>query len=505
MKRIFSILSVLCALVFFVDPFAFSQTILDLTSNITVTDTLFVLANTLAPSYVPAQGWTPDRAEKWSRIYHIEHEQLKIFDETYTGVSWSRRGPSKNDVVTAAPIKVDTDLVDSGFVKRTEMDSPLFNDSVSRLNSGRLRKQKRTGHENTTSKRYLATPLALWFDSVKEEDSEIAQQEMATGDMVGRLNDQLTRHTAQYKDDEHLITLNAGYPQFVYRTIGMVQGLGDGATVTGDSGMAVYNPPTENPNTFVYGGGVISEAAYDANQTTHSTNILTEMNKVTATDKPSLAMLQKINTYVLQKKMVGVEIANTGKGRSYVIMLVSPKFMEVLKADSAFQTLYNKGFMGFGYDHPLIKDEDIKFENLIIRSEEKLLDPQWAASVSFNATGVAGGNAALGEATDTVFDVTGSGEDKEVAITWGTRTAGTDFAGSTDYSELTKFYLMGADSMVYVPGNPYAIGPRDTNDYGRITALGCKHIFGIHRTDWTNAAKEITLNQSSAVGYCWIG
>jgi len=141
MKRIFSILSLLCALVLFVDPSLFGATVAEVISDLTVTDTLFVLANTLAPSYVPAQGWTPDRAEKWSRIYHIEHEQLKVFDETYTGVSWSRRGPSKNDVVTAAPIKVDTDLVDSGFVKHTEMDSPLFNDSASRK-------------ENRTRKRY---------------------------------------------------------------------------------------------------------------------------------------------------------------------------------------------------------------------------------------------------------------------------------------------------------------------------------------------------------------
>jgi len=364
--------------------------------------------------------------------------------------------------------------------------------------------EKRTGHENVTSKRYLATPLALWFDSVKEEDSEIAEQEMATGDMVGRLNDQLTRHTAQYKDDEHLVTLNAGYPQFVYRTIGMVQGLADGATVTGDSGMSVYNPPTENPNTFVFASGNISEAAYNATQATHSANIQTELNKITATDKPGLALLAKINTYVLQKKMVGVDVSNKGKGTSYVIMLVSPKFMEVLKADSDFQNLYSDGFMGFGYEHPLIKYEDIKYENLIIRAEEKLLDPQWAANVSFNGAGVAS-TATRGEVTDSVYDVTGSGEDKVVGITWGERTAGSDFAGSADYRELSKFYLMGADSMVYVPGNPYAIGPRDTNDYGRITALGCKHIFGIHRTDWTNAAKEITLNQSSAVGYCWIG
>lgn len=503
MKKLYALLSVLCLSILVLDPAGASAFLGQIVQDTSVVDIPILMANALAPSYVDGVGWTPDRAEKWSKIYHVEHEQYKVFNETYTGVSWSRRGPSKSDLVTAAPIKVDTSLVSGGYIKKTEMDSPLYSDSKSRLNSGRLRQQKRTGHENETNKRYLATPLALWFDSVKIKDSEISEQELATGEIITRLEEQLSRHTAHFKDDEHLVTLNSGYPQFVYRTIGEVSNAADGATVTADAGMGVYTPPTEHPNSFVFANGEISEITYSATQATHSANILTALTNITTSDKPGLVLLNKINTYVKTKKIAGVEVSNKGRGHSYVILLVSPKFMSALKMDSDFQTLYNNSHMGFGYEHPLIMDGDIKYENLIIRSEEKLLDPQFKASVSYNGTGAAG-DAAIGSATDTVWDVSGSGEDKDVQITWGTRSAGTGLAGSS-LDQYEKFYLLGADSMVYVPGNPYNIGPRDTNDYGRITALGCKHIFGIHRTDWMNAAKAITLNQSSAVGYAYIG
>ena len=244
------------------------------------------MANGLTGKYLSdVDAWTPDREQKWSQIYHIEHERYRIFNETYTGTTWSRRGPEKVEGVTGAPIKVDTSLVSSGYVKHTEMDRPLYDNSQGRLNSGRLRGQKRTDSENIGSKLFLATPLALFFDSVREDDVEIGQQEIATGQLTRRLIDKLQRHMGNWKDDECLISLLSGYPQFVYRTIAAVRGLSDEALPIGDVDMGVKRAPTENPNQFVYtedgsDNPAVEEPVFTSDNEVWSQRITAEINKI---------------------------------------------------------------------------------------------------------------------------------------------------------------------------------------------------------------------------------
>lgn len=447
-------------------------------------------------------AWTPDREQKWSQIYHIEHERYRIFNETYTGTTWSRRGPEKVQGVTGAPIKTDSSLVSSGYIKHTEMDRPLFDNSQGRLNAGRLRGQKRTDSENIGSKLFLATPLGLFFDSVREDDVEIGQQEIATGQLTRRLVDKLQRHMGNWKDDETLISLLSGYPQFMYRTIASVRGVSDESVPIADVEMGVKRPPTEHPNQFVYtiqdSVPTVEEPEFTSDNSVWGERITTELNKIDSDATPGLKLLNRIVTYVQKKKMQGVEFVGDGQKYSMFIIIVSPLFMERLNEDEDFARRYHYGYMGAGFDHPLIRPGDIRYQNLLIRSEEKLLEDQFKAKYHFNAEGHDPGYG--GEATDAKINVTGTpGEaTHEVELEWGERTLET---GNIDRVE--RFYILGADSCVYVPGNPYPIGPRDTDDYGRITAFGAKHIMGYHRTDWEDAAKNIVLNQSSAVGYCY--
>jgi hypothetical protein len=152
---------------------------------------------------------------------------------------------------------------------------------------------------------------------------------------------------------------------------------------------------------------------------------------------------------------------------------------------------------------------------LVVREEEKLLDPLYSVDNNFGADAYdsdGGGGDGITDVTQTsIRKVTTNGVER-VYVEHGDRTfatgtaAGDDSAiGADGADNIGRVMVLGANSLAHVPGPVLELTERKEDDYKRVVGLGSEHMFGAKRLDFTDASRNFAYNQSSFQAYVYRG
>jgi len=445
-------------------------------------------------SLVPTALADPGIVKQWSQKYFQRVQSKSIFDEAYTGTTFSQDGPKKSDLVKAAPITLITDLQNrSGNVVTHTLIEPMFPDSESRMNYARLKQQVREGSEKNLNRKFVKVPLASGFWGIKEEDVLIGKQETGMANMVALMTKGLSDNVSAYMDDDTIEAFLTGYSRHLFATIAEQNSVADGSPVLGNADMGVVDTLREHPNTYAWTPTGMVKAASNSAE-----DVGTVFNQITEAATPGAAMLDSISLIVKIKKIPGIVLTG-GKfgnaGKSMVKVVVDPLMMNKIRGEAVYRETVNSAYMSKGDDHPLIAQGDVLWGNLWVSEEEKLLDDNFSNKYSFDGEGFADG--ADEWAAPATIDVAGAKNtvERTVTVSKGERTY--FGGGDIEAGDVANILVLGANSLARCPGPVLRLIPRTTDDYKRIIGLGSEHIFGHKRLDFIDASGAFAFNQSS--------
>lgn len=449
----------------------------------------------------------PDRLKKWSFNYFRRVQSKVVFDERYTGTTFTKDGPKQSQLVTAPPIVEVHDLKDRKGTQVTHtLINPLFPDSDSRLKSGRVKGQTREGSERSGTKNFVTIPLNTWFESVKEEDVLIGSQETGMGDYYKLMVELLSDNTAAYMDDDLLETFFQGHSRHLYHAVAKTTNAANDSVVTGNVDAGIKDP-AEHPNTYAWvpsgGSFVLKKAATNSVENVHNL-----FGEITSAAIPTRKLLDSIALEVRKQKIIGTNYSGgkSWKGRGLVKVIMDPIMMMMLRDDLHSNNTVNSAYQATGDEHPLIAQGDIIWGPLHICEEEKLLDPAYSCKLNFGKEewdNVGVGNDDFVGASLIKKVVDGDGVERiflehgERVFDATTAAGGDANIGANGADKIGNIIVLGANSLVKVPGPVLPLIERTTDDYRRIVGLGAEHLFGCKRLDFVDANQAFAFNQSS--------
>lgn len=449
----------------------------------------------------------PDILKRWSQAYFRRVQSKIVFGEDYTGTRLASDGPRPSDLITAPPIVQINDLKNrKGTVITHTLINPLFPDSQSRLNYGRVKGQKREGSEKSGSKNFVKIALASWFQGVKEEDVLMGKQEIGMGTLIKEMVELLSDNGAQYMDDDLLESFFIGQSRHLYATIAKINDVADGSAVTGSADRGI-GAPAEHPNTYAWvPSGTSFRLEKAASNSVADVHAL--LTKIDSTALPTQQLLNQIALKVRTEKIIGSRYTNKGKARTMVKVVVDPITMQMFRDDLENSNAINSAYQATGLEHPLIKQGDLIWGPLHICEEEKLLDPAFGNQNNFGTEEYdsdAGGADGITEVTaSTIKRTTDSEGTEHIYLDKGARifkagTAAGDDAniGANGADKIGNIMVMGANSLAKTPGPVLPLIERTDDDYRRIKGLGAEHLFGAKRVDFEDASGNLAFNQSS--------
>lgn len=475
----------------------------------------------LYSALLPGGFSDPDRVIKWSQAYFRRVQSKRIFDEKYTGTKLASDGPKKSDMLTASPIVEINDLKNAtGTRVQHTLIEPLFPDSESRVRSGRVKGQKRVDSERKASKKFIEVAIGNWFESIAEEDVLAGKQEINMGDLYKKMVESLSDNNAAYMDDALLLSFLMGQPPHLFQNVAVTNGMADGAKVVGDADAGIRDP-SEHPNTYAWvpngGSPKLEKAPSNSVADVHET-----ISKIDSTATPGQKLLNAIALKVRTEKMVGTKfLGDRDEMRTLAHVIVDPITMQMIRDDMDNSNTINSAYEGSKLEHPLVKQGDLVWGPLLIREEEKLLDPLYSVDNNFGADaydsdgdGGAGGtgNDGIIEVTQTSIRRVATDGVERVYVEHGDRTfaagtpAGDDASIGADGADtIGRVLVLGANSIAHVPGPVLELIERKEDDYKRIVGLGSEHLFGGKRLDFTDASRNFAYNQSSFQAYVYRG
>lgn len=447
----------------------------------------------------------PDRLKKWSFNYFRRVQSKVVFDERYTGTTFTKDGPKQTQLVTAPPIVEIHDLKDRKGTQVTHtLINPLFPDSDSRLKSGRVKGQVREGSERSGSKNFVTIPLNTWFEGVKEEDVLIGSQETGMGDYYKLMVELLSDNTAAYMDDDLIETFFQGHSRHLYHAVAKTTNAANDSVVSGNVDAGI-NDPAEHPNTYAWvpqgGSFTLKKAATNSVEDVH-----TLFSEITSAAVPTRLLLDRIALEVRKNKIIGTQYSGgkSWKGRGMVKVIMDPITMMMLRDDLHSNNTVNSAYQATGDEHPLIAQGDIIWGPLHITEEEKLLDPAFSAKLNYGKEEFDSGTSDDFVGASVIKKITDGDGVERIFLEHGERVfdastaAGGDAnIGTTGADKIGNILVLGANSLAKVPGPVYPLIERTTDDYRRIVGLGAEHLFGCKRLDFVDANRAFAFNQSS--------
>lgn len=463
------------------------------------------LSGVVMANLMPTGFSDPDRLKRWSQAYFRRVQSKTIFDERYSGTRMTSDGPKQSQLVTAPPIVEINDLRNQKGTQITHtLINPLFPNSQARLNSGRVKGQRREDSERSGSKNFVTIPLNTWFEGVKEEDVLIGKQEIGMGSLYKLMVELLSDNTSAYMDDDLVETFFQGHSRHLYHGIAKTTNAANDSVVTGNIDAGIKDP-AEHPNTYAWvpsGGGFKLEKA----ATNSVEDIHTLFAKITSAALPTRKLLDQIALEVRKQLIIGTVYSGSKswKGRGMVKVIMDPITMMMLRDDLHSNATMNSAYQATGDEHPLITQGDIIWGPLHICEEEKLLDSAFSAKLNFGTE----------EYDDAVTDdfvgatvikkVTDSGgveriflEHGERVFDTGTAAGGDANIGANGADKIGNIMVLGANSLAKVPGPVLNLIERTDDDYRRIIGLGAEHLFGCKRLDFVDSNRDFAFNQSS--------
>jgi len=469
----------------------------------------------LTAALLPGGFSDPDRVIKWSQAYFRRVQSKRIFDEKYTGTKLASDGPKKSDLMTASPIVEINDLKNSSGTRvQHTLIEPLFPDSQSRVRSGRVKGQERVGSERKASKKFIEVAIGSWFESIAEEDVLSGKQEINMGSLYKKMVESLSDNNSAYMDDAMLLAWLMGQPPHLYQNVAVTTGMADGDKVVGNTDAGIRDPK-EHPNTYAWipsnGSFKLEKASSNSVGDVHDT-----IAKIDSTATPGQKLLNAIALKVRTEKIIGTKfIGDRDNLRTLVHVIVDPITMQMIRDDLENSDSINSAYEGSTLEHPLIKQGDIVWGPLVVREEEKLLDPLYSVDNNFGADkydsdgGVGDG---ITDVTQTIIRKLTTNGVERVYVEHGDRTfapgtaAGDDSAiGADGADNIGRVMVLGANSLAHVPGPVLELTERKEDDYKRVVGLGSEHMFGAKRLDFTDASRNFAYNQSSFQAYVYRG
>lgn len=267
-----------------------------------------------------------DRVKQWSQNYFRRVQSKIIFGEAWTGTVMASDGPRESDKISGSPIYQVNDLSNrNGNVVTFTLIKPLFPDSESRLNSGRVKGQIRVGSEQKGAKAVVQIPLSTHFESVAEEDVEIGKQAIAMGTMYQEMVNLLSDYNASYMDDDTIEAFYQGHSRHLYENIAAMGGAADGDPVVGSDSLGV-TAPAEHPNTYAWVPNSGDTAGQLVKAASNSTaDIQSLFAQITSGYSFSYDLLSQIALRVRLEKIVGSTYNfENGTRKTYVKVLADP-------------------------------------------------------------------------------------------------------------------------------------------------------------------------------------
>lgn len=435
----------------------------------------------------------PQLLKKWGDVAFKLGEQKTEFNESEIGTQFMKDGPRPSDRTTAPPILYSQGLAGGGRFIDMKIHNPLISGIENILNAGRLEGQKREGSEETLKRDNIKAMVDEWFLAVKESDVRIGEQVTANEDVAGLMRaftEGIGDTLAQVKDKEVFFSLAAGYGSLHYRSAAKRAGTANAAIPIASVGEGLERVPEEHNRLYTWVNGALTKVPYSATQATYSAAITTELDKFQTDDLPTLDLLRKINRICRTTNMIPCNIRkNDGKMHSYFLVYMPGSVKDLLEDDADYKAVMNAAYQGMVKDHPLLRDDDVMYKNLIIRDSDVLDDDYFSAGHSFSATGSS-------ETDNMSIDVATANNITTYGISPGDRgftaasTAATSF-GATGFDavkRIKRIFVLGANAVIRASGKENKLAPLVNTDYEKDKGLGMSAIFGHRRQETMNPA-----------------
>lgn len=460
-------------------------------------------------------------------------------DPSYTGTNKSRRSIDPRGDILGPPFVEYYDLKNIGSGDRlTDTihippfdgdDEVLFGAGGSTAGYIRVKGQKRVGYEVQGSRKNIDFALQSYFFSMKEEDLNMSNQELG-GDLIPLLLEHLTNLHGRYYDADRIVSLHLGYSPHVYTRIAQQSStIANGDPLSANTNLGVPEP-SEHPNTYAWiNEGSLAAPEYkllSANSITTAvatTNTATSwggkvheaVGQVTSEALVGRRMLDLVMEELKLLRIVPTTyVVSQGSPKGMYLTLVSPAVMNQFINDNELQKRFDSAFQGAMGNHPLIQEGDKIYRQLIIREVEKFAQSMYSYKINYGpaydyGTTASGGldarpslDGAGTDATGVTYVISGTGEDKRINASLGTRTfrstsdAGISVAGDTQPAgedtaigpdggdKIDRVVVLGASALGCVPGPVYPLDRRQEDDYGRIVGLGQEKLAANRRIDF---------------------
>ena len=457
----------------------------------------------IAMSYLAQVSNDRQLWHKWGKKAQKLGEKKTEFTESDIGVTWGDDGPEESDQAPGSPIKLVQDLNNGGKYMDIKIHKPLKKGPDAILNTGRYGTQSRIGAEEELERYNFTVALDKLHVGIGEKEVEDGLQNtahMTPGKFMKHMVESLTDHNAQRKDYGTWFAACAGADIHHYISAALRGSLSNGAVPVKDTGMGLMSAPREHGRTYVWQpNSTLTRVPYAANVDTYESNLVTELDKVDETAKPTLGLFKKINRICLNSDMIPCSIRNAdGKLKAYYVVYVPGSIRDLAENDDDFKDVMNSAYQGNVKDHPILRTDDITYKNLIIRESVKLDSAEdnhyFSARSSFNAI-----SAAMAQTTKMTYNKNTINGIEKLGLSPGVRsftatsTADTAF-GAANTQVLKRIMVFGSAAVARATGKQYPLKKLEITEYGLKDGIGRTSKFGHFRNEqWTvNGAYEDT-------------